>query len=150
MPRVHIYHERARRQSQAEAEQFVRDRLREIQFQARLHVVLGPYTTGKLALSIKARGPFMQFGRVGGSVGSDLNYAASVEGGAGLYGPRRSKYRIYPRHPNGRLKFYWRRIGKNVRLPSVNHPGQKPKHYLLKAAESVARRNNMLLVIHEL
>ena len=149
MARVRVYYERARKESQDDAERFIREVLRQIVFQARLHVAFGPYAFGSLALSIRARGPFMEFGRVAGSAGSDLNYAAAVEGGAGLHGPRRSKYPIYPRHAR-RLRFYWRKVGRVVSLPKVNHPGQRGKHYLRRAAESVARRHNMIVVIHEL
>lgn len=149
MARVRIYHSRARRETNEEAEKFVREVLRQIAFQARLHVTFGPYTLGNLARSIHARGPFVEFGRVAGSVGSDLNYAAAVEGGSGLYGPRRSKYPIRPRNAK-RLRFYWRKVGRVVSLPVVHHPGQRGKGYLFKAAESVARRHNMLIVIHEL
>lgn len=148
MARVTIHHAKARRESNEEAEKFIRQVLREIQFQARLHIVFGPYTTGRLAGSLRTRGPFMEFGRVVGSVGSDLPYAAAVEGGSGLYGPRRSKYVIRPNRAK-MLKFYWRRVGRVVVLPKVNHPGQRGKDYLLRAAESVSRRHNMLLVIHE-
>ena len=148
MAKVTIYHSKARRESNKEAEDFIRQVLREIQFQARLHIVFGPYTTGRLASSLRTRGPFMEFGRVTGSVGSDLPYAAAVEGGSGLHGPRRSKYVIRPNRAK-MLKFYWRKVGRVVVLPKVNHPGQRGKDYLLKAAQSVSRRHNMLLIIHE-
>ena len=128
---------------------FVRERLREIQFQARLHLVTGPYTTGRLARSIRTDGPYIEFGRVSGSVGSDLPYAAAVEDGAGLWGPRHAKYPIYPRRAR-RLRFYWRKVGRVVSLPRVLHPGQRGKDYLRKAAESVARRNRMLIIFREL
>lgn len=148
MARVRIYHQRARRQSNEEAEEFVRQVLREIAFQARLHVTFGPYTTGDLARSIKATPPRIDFGRVSGSVGSDLNYAAAVEGGAGLWGPRASKYVILPRNKR-HLRFYWRKVGRIVTLPSVRHPGQRGKNYLQRAAESAARRHNMLIIIRD-
>lgn len=149
MARVRIYHQRARRESNESAERFVREVLREIAFQAKLHVVFGPYTMGDLARSIKADPPRIEFGRVTGSVGSDLPYAAAVEGGAGLWGPRASKYVIRPRNKK-RLRFYWRKVGRVVSLPMVRHPGQRGKNYLLRAAESVARRHRMLLITHEL
>lgn len=149
MPRVRIYHQRARRQSNEDAEKFVREVLRQVAFQARLHVVFGPYTTGNLARSIRIEPPRIDFGRVSGSVGSDLPYAAAVEGGAGLYGPRRSKYLILPRRAR-LLKFYWRKVGRVVALPDVKHPGQRGKRYLLRAAESVARRHNLRLITYEL
>jgi hypothetical protein len=147
--RVVIHHFRARRESEADAARFIRQVLREIQFQARLHVAFGPYTTGDLARSIEPHGPFFEFGRVSGSVGSTLPYASAVEGGAGLWGPRHSKYPIYPVNAT-HLKFYWRKVGRVVTLPYVNHPGQRGKGYLQKAAESVARRHNMLIIIREL
>lgn len=149
VPKVRIYHQRARRQSNEDAAKFVRQVLREVAFQARLHVSFGPYTTGNLARSIKADEPRIEFGRVSGSVGSHLNYAAAVEGGAGLWGPRGSKYPIRPRRVK-MLRFYWRKVGRVVRLPSVRHPGQRGKNYLLQAARSVARRHQMLLITHEL
>lgn len=149
MARVIIYHQRARRESNKAAERFVRERLREIQFQARLHVVFGPYTTGNLARSIRTRGPFMDLGMVSGSVGSDLSYAAAVESGAGLWGPRHSKYLIRPVAWSGHLRFYWRKVGKVVTLPYVNHPGQRGKGYLHQAAQSVARRHRMLIIFRD-
>ena len=149
MARIRIYHSRARRQSNEEAADFVRQVLREIAFQAKLHVAFGPYTTGNLARSIRAEAPHIEFGRVSGSVGSNLNYAAAVEDGAGLYGPRGSKYVILPRRRRF-LRFYWRKVGRVVTLPSVRHPGQRGKNYLLKAAQSVGRRHNMIVIEREL
>lgn len=148
MARVRVYHQRARRESNESAERFVRQVLREMVFQAKLHVSFGPYTTGNLARSIKADPPRIDFGRVTGSMGSDLNYAAAVEDGSGLYGPRRSKYVIRPRNAK-RLRFYWRKVGRVVSLPIVHHPGQRGKHYLLQAAQSVSRRHNMLIIVRE-
>lgn len=136
-------------ESQEAAERFIRQVLREIVFQARLHLVFGPYTTGRLAASIRAKGPFMDFGRVKGTVGSELNYAAAVEGGSGLYGPLRSKYPIYPVRAR-LLRFYWRKVGRVVALPDVSHPGQRGKGYLKQATQSVARRHNMIVIIREL
>lgn len=149
MARVRIYYTRAGRESNDAAVEFVREVLRQIQFQARLHVAFGPYTMGTLAGSIQRQGPFMEFGMVSGNVGSDLDYAAAVEGGSGLYGPRRSKYVIRPRSKTY-LKFYWRKVGHIVRLRQVNHPGQRGKGYLRKAAESVGRRHNMIVIIRDI
>lgn len=148
MARVRVYHLRARKEANEDAEKFVREVLRQIAFQAKLHVSFGPYTTGNLARSIRADSPRVGFGRVSGSVGSDLVYASAVEGGAGLYGPHQSKYPIRPRNAK-KLRFYWRKVGRVVSLPSVRHPGQRGKNYLLQAAQSVARRHNMLLITHE-
>jgi len=49
-----------------------------------------------------------------------------------------------------RLRFYWRKVGRVVSLPVVHHPGQRGKNYLLQAAQSVARRHNMLIIIRDI
>lgn len=150
MARVVIHHFRAARESEVDAARFIRKVLRELEFQARLHVATGPYTMGNLAHSIRSHGPFIEAnGRVTGSVGSDLAYAASVEAGSGLWGPKHAKYPIYPVRKK-MLRFYWRKVGKVVVLPKVSHPGQRGKGYLKRAAESVGRRHNMLVIIREL
>lgn len=148
MARIVIHRITARRESEQQAFQFTRKILREIQFRARTNLFTGPYTTGRLAASIDVDGPYMGAGRVHGSVGSDKPYAAAVEGGAGLYGPRRSKYLIRPRR-KARLQFYWRRMGRFVKLPYVHHPGQKGKGYLREAAEVVGRRYNMIVIFYD-
>lgn len=51
------------------------------------------------------------------------NYSYLVHGGA-------KPHEIRPRRPNGRLKFFWRKVGKWVSLRSVNHPGFKGVPYL--------------------
>ena len=133
-----------------DAARFIRKVLRELEFQARLHVATGPYTMGNLARSIRSHGPFIEAnGRVTGSVGSDLPYASAVEGGSGLWGPRHSKYTIRPVRKK-MLRFFWRKVGHVVVLEKVRHPGQRGKGYLRLAAESVGRRHNMLVIIREL
>lgn len=150
MARVVIHHFRAARESEVDAAIFIRKVLRELQFQARLHVASGPYTMGDLARSIQSHGPFVEAnGRVSGYVGSDLPYASAVEGGSGLWGPKHTKYPIYPVRKK-MLRFYWRKVGHVVVLPKVMHPGQRGKNYLKRAAESVGRRHNMLVIIREL
>lgn len=142
MARIIIHHTRAERESAEATFKFVRSVLREIRFQARLEVSTGPYTTGRLARSIEAKGPFVEPGRVTGSVGSDLSYAAVVEKGA----PR---HLIFPRPPRTHMKFYWRRVGRVVYPQKVRHPGMKGKGYLAKAARIAATRHNMLLIIYD-
>lgn len=56
-------------------------------------------------------------------VGSRINYSYLVHGGA-------KPHLIRPRRPGGRLRFYWKRIGRRVSLPKVNHPGFKGTRYL--------------------
>jgi hypothetical protein len=140
--RVIVFNARVRKQSNEAAVDFIRQVLREVRFQARLHVAFGPYTTGNLARSIEVDGPHMEFAGATGSVGSRLSYAAAVEAGA-------RPHVIRP--VNGRfLKFYWRKVGRVVYLEKVNHPGQRGKEYLLRAAESVAIRHRMLWVAREI
>lgn len=148
MARIVLHRIRVKRESDQAAFQFTRKVLREIQFQARLKLFTGPYTMGTLARSIEVDGPYLGGGRVHGSVGSDLPYAASVEKGSGLYGPRRDKYLIRPRNAK-LLRFYWRRVGRYVELPYVYHPGQRGKGYLRQAAEDVGRRHNMIVLFYD-
>jgi len=141
--RIVIHHLQARSESDAAAFKFVRAVCREIQFQARLDLFQGPYTTGHLARSIKINGPFIEPGqRVIGEVGSDLPYAAVVEKGA-------RRHYIFPNPPRTHLKFYWRRVGKVVYRRLVDHPGMRGKGYLAKAARIAARRHNMLVIIYD-
>jgi hypothetical protein len=62
---------------------------------------------------------------VRGTSGSDLVYAYSVHEGS----PAR---RITPKRTR-ELSFFWRRVGKFVKLPYVNHPGTAPQPYLVQA-----------------
>lgn len=140
MARIVLHRIQVKRESDQVALRFTRKILREIQFQARLKLFSGPYTTGALARSIQVQGPFIEARRTSGSVGSDLDYAASVEKGA-------RPHEILPR--GVRLKFYWRRVGRVVSLPFVDHPGQRGKGYLRRAAEEVGRRHNMIVLIYD-
>lgn len=91
---------------------------------ARARVLVGPYTTGALARSLKKRTNSVPTGEEG-FVYSDLPYSTIVEKGA-------RRHLILPRGP-WRLRFFWRRVGHVVHLESVRHPGQKGKHYLQDA-----------------
>lgn len=91
---------------------------------ARSNAPGGPYSTGRLKASInwsiRTVGDTVQ-----GRTGSDLVYAYSVHEGqpARVITPKRAPY----------LGFYWRKVGKNVRFLSVNHPGTAPQPYLVQA-----------------
>ena len=148
MARVVLQRTNARRESGQAALRFTRKVLREMQFQARLNLFGGPYTQGNLARSIKIDGPFLDGHGARGSVGSDLPYADAVERGAGLWGPSMSKFLIVP-YRTRLLHFYWRRLGRQVKLPYVNHPGQRPKKYLERAAKEIGRRHNMIILTYE-
>lgn len=142
MAKVIVFRSRVRRQTNEEVADFIRQVLREVRYQARLHVSFGPYTTGNLARSIEVDGPHIGFSGASGSVGSRLSHAAVAEVGA-------RPHVIRP--VNGRfLKFYWRKVGRVVHLEKVNHPGYRGKGYLEKAAESVAARHRMLWVTREI
>ena len=142
MARIVIHYAQARRESTQDAVRFIRKVLHEIRFIARLSVSHGPYTTGRLAQSIQAKGPFISPGsRVSGSVGSDLSYARVVEEGA-------RPHLIFPIPPRTRMKFYWRKVGHIVYPEKVRHPGMKGKGYLAEAARTAGRRHNLRVIIY--
>jgi hypothetical protein len=140
--RIVIHHFKAEAEADEDAFLFVRKVLREIRLNARIRAATGPYVTGRLARSIELKGPFIEAGRVKGSVGSDLPYAAVAEQGA-------RRHMIFPNPPRRYLKFYWRRVGRVVHLERVRHPGMRGKHYLLSAAQVAAARHNMLLIVYD-
>ncbi len=142
MARIVINHIRAMHESDQDTYRFMRKVLHETRYIARLSVSHGPYTTGRLARSIEAKGPVIQPGfRVSGQVGSELAYADSVEGGA-------IPHLIYPRPPKTRLRFYWRKVGRIVTPGVVRHPGQRGKGYLAEAARTVGRRYGLRVIIY--
>lgn len=109
---------------------------------ARRNVLWGPYTrTGRLAQSIYGTLRSTPTGFVG-RVGSRLSYAASVEGGA-------RAHVIRPRSADGWLVFFWEKEGRWVKTKSVNHPGQKGKHYLRNALIRVGARRGFRVVIYD-
>lgn len=95
---------------------------------------------GRLAASLKQRGPRVMKTQVKGSVGSTLNYAISVHDGAKahLIVARRVRF----------LSFYWERrdlffVGKRV-----NHPGIRQgrnTEYLYKPLQVAGRRNGFIV-----
>jgi hypothetical protein len=119
-------------------EKIVRAASRDVARLARARAARGPYATGKLAASIRIRGPYVLFDSVRAQVGSPLRYAASVERGA-------ERHVILPHGPYP-LRFYWRKVGRVVRLSKVRHPGQKAKHYLLDSLREVAHARGMRII----
>ena len=59
-------------------------------------------------------------------IGTNVDYALSTE-----FGSR--PHRIYPRRPGGMLNFYWEKIGQDVTLPFVRHPGTPEQPFLRPA-----------------
>lgn len=91
---------------------------------ARSNAPGGPYSTGRLKASINWSVRTVG-AKVIGRSGSELVYAFSVHDGqpARTIRPRTAPY----------LAFYWRKVGRNVRFASVNHPGTAPQPYLIQA-----------------
>lgn len=108
--------------------------------QARDNAPGGPYSTGALKRSIKWKVTTNIRGRVAGESGSDLPYAIFPERGT-------QPHAIYPvRSPY--LKFFWRRLGRVVRLPRVSHPGSPAQNYMTRALLEVAPRRGYRVVIY--
>lgn len=133
--------------------------LLEVESEAKLITSHGPYATGRLATSIRHEGPNVVGDRVLGRVGSDLPYAASVHGGAGVHPifPKgaRGVYRFGRFTGRPKLRFFWRKVGQMVFLPQVpgsrakigrSHPGQAGKHYLTEPLRDAARRHQMRVI----
>lgn len=135
----------------------------EVESDAKLIVGRGPYTTGRLARSIRSEGPRVAGSRVNGRVGSDLPYAATVHDGAEIHAifPKgmQGVYRFGRRTGKPKLRFYWRKLGRIVYLPQVpgsrakmgrSHPGQPGKKYLSEPLRDAARRHRMHVVTFDL
>jgi hypothetical protein len=139
--RIVIHYVLAHRETNESAMRFIRKAVREMRFIARLAVSYGPYTTGRLAQSIQAKGPFLEGLVVRAQVGSDLFYAKMVNSGA-------RPHLIFPIPPRTYMKFYWRKVGRVVYLDKVRHPGQRGKGYLEEAARTIGRRYNLRVIIY--
>lgn len=110
------------------------DRLREL---AEMNT---PVKTGKLRGAWKA-GPVVRGNHLFGpsysvAATNDTDYAAYVEEGTGLYGPKHAKYEIKPKDPAGTLAFKGA-DGKWVFAKRVMHPGSRGNHMLAIAAHVV-------------
>lgn len=141
MARVRVHRLSAKATSRRAAQKLVRQVVYEIQFRAKITASVGPYVTGRLAKSITTEVINVPTG-VRGRVGSKLSYAASAQSGA-------KRHRIVPHLPPSALRFFWRKVGHVVYFSSVNHPGQKGKHYLTEPLREIARRHRMRYVIYE-
>lgn len=133
----------------------------EVEFGAHAMTLAGPYSVGNLAASIKRDGPHIGPGRVTGSVGSNLPYAASVHNGSKVHW-------IFPKAERGvirfgsrrrpQLKFFWRKKGKVVYFPHIpgsptkigrSHPGQPGKHYLTEPLRRSARLHGFRVITYD-
>ena len=104
-----------------------------------LNVVAGPYSTGRLARSMRKRVWITTTGAAG-EVWSDLPQAQWVNDGT------RPHY-IQPRG-NWPLRFFWRKVGKTVRLAYVRHPGQRAQHFMTGPMVEAATRYNLIVTIN--
>lgn len=64
---------------------------------------------------------------------TEVNYAAYVEHGTGLWGPEHREYLILPKHPGGTLHWVGP-DGVDVYAKSVLHPGSPGAHMVADAA----------------
>jgi phage gpG-like protein len=80
-----------------------------------------PVKTGTLARSIthEVHGKTAR-------IGTNVDYAIDVELGT-------RPHLIYPKKPGGMLAFYWEKVGADVVLPFVHHPGTPAQPYLAPA-----------------
>lgn len=118
----------------------------EIKDGARVILLQGPYTTGKLVTGLESQiryGPFVANASVGIS-GRRFAYAASVESGA-----RRHYIPLTPKAKGKWLRFYWRRVGRVVYRKQVNHPGQPGKGYLRIPLVLVATRHGFRVMTYD-
>lgn len=65
---------------------------------------------------------------------TNLDYAVYVEHGTGLWGPKRAKYEITPKNPNGWLRFHDKH-GNVIFAKRVMHPGSPGAHMFTRGAE---------------
>jgi hypothetical protein len=94
--------------------------------------------TGNLVSKTEAKVVKLKNGRVV-KLRNKAKYAAALDSGSGLHGPRHSKYIIRARRAK-----YLRFIGRDgnvVYRKSVLHPGVKPTHFLRTATAVIARKS---------
>jgi hypothetical protein len=65
---------------------------------------------------------------------NDLEYAAYVDQGTGLYGPEHRKYLIVPKKPGGTLHWVDRLTGQDRFAKFVMHPGSPGQHMIAISA----------------
>lgn len=95
-----------------------------------------PVRTGKLRASWKKGDAKPEgTGKFAIDVSNSVEYAAYVENGTGIYGPRHAPYTIFPRNPGGVLRWMGR-DGQVVFAKYVVHPGS-PGNYMLEIAMNV-------------
>lgn len=95
-----------------------------------------PIDTGELKLSwYQLPTKFSPEGYTSG-IGNNVDYAAHVEYGTGLYGPKAARYPITPKRPGGVLRWYDPKTGKPMFARKVMHPGSPGAHMVSKGASA--------------
>lgn len=125
--------------STTQARKSVRSTTAAVNRQARQNAPGGDYSTGRLKRSITWSVQTAGW-NVRGRSGSDLPYAIFPERGA-------SAHEIRPVNRT-HLRFFWRRVGRWVRLDEVNHPGQRPQNYMTRALTDIAPQRGYRVVIY--
>lgn len=65
----------------------------------------------------------------------DAKYSTYVHEPTGMFKEGGSRYPIRPKSPNGRLVFFWKRLGRWVTRYSVMHTGSPADRFLYEALE---------------
>lgn len=162
MARVRVYRAQLRVKSLAIATRIVEQVAFEIEQQATVICLHGPYTTGNLALQMYRRPPVVTGDRVAARVGNRASYARIAHDGAKIHdifpkgAPR--TYR-FGRARRPTLRFFWRRVGKTVWMNQIpggpntvgrSHPGYAGKKFLVRPLIDVAARHNMNIVVYDI
>lgn len=121
MARVNIYRQKAQQYARNWAEErYVEPLSRAIWRDSRAEAPVGLTGLTRARISIDRRYKATQ---VIHRVGSSTSWA--------IYSERGTKpHLIKPRTANGRLVFFWAKVGRVVKLRSVNHPGQSAQLWL--------------------
>ena len=121
MARVNIHRQKAQQYARDWAEErHVEPLSQAIWRDARADAPVGPTGLTRERINIDRR---YKTTEVIHRVGSSVSWA--------IYSERGTKpHKIYPRTAGGRLVFYWAKVGRVVRLRSVNHPGQRAQLWL--------------------
>lgn len=138
MARVKINRTRSRAYARDWAAERVDPLCRKIELTAKAMV---PVKSGLLRLSITTTKSSMPT-RITRRVGSRRGYALLVHRGA-------KPHRIMPRGKGGRLVFFWRKVGRTVSLPSVNHPGFQGTRYLTTPLVAYATEAGFRVVLRD-
>lgn len=135
--RVELHRLNLRRLRIGAATKLVEKVTRQVAIEARIDS-RGPYSTGATAASIREH-VYVAGNDVIGDVSAHTPYAHIAHGGA-------RPHIIRPRRPGGKLRFYWRKVGRVVAFDYVSHPGMRGKHFLSGPMERVGRRNRFIVL----